>query len=188
MRFRLFLGLAAALLVLTGCSGGAAAPPPVRAPSSAPEFNAADVMFLQMMIPHHEQGVEIVRLARDHQVRPAVAELAAAIEATQRSEAEDMKGWLRDWGQPATADASAHAGHGGMPMTSPDLIGALKSAPGAEFERRFLDILAGHQHQAVEMSQTETSTGKNPAARDLAHRIVESRTAEIKQLLGYTTT
>jgi uncharacterized protein (DUF305 family) len=171
--------LAVVALLLTGC--GATAAPPAH--------NAADVMFLQMLIPRNQQGIEIVRLAADHPLPSPLNELAAAIESTQRTETDDMKRWLRDWGEPETMDMNpqAHAGHGGMKMTSPDLLGTLRAAPDAEFTRKFLDVLTGQQQGAVELAQTENGAGGgvNAQARDLARRVIESRTAEVKQLLNF---
>ncbi|WP_328447070.1 MULTISPECIES: DUF305 domain-containing protein [unclassified Amycolatopsis] len=174
--------LVAVALLLAGCGSGATA--------SAPSYNAADVMFLQMLIPQNQQGIEIVRLVRDRGSLPAdLKVLAAAIESTQQTEIDDMKNWLRDWHQPEAMDMNpqAHAGHGGMQMTAPDLVGTLKTAPEAEFGRKFLDVLTGQQQGAVELAQTEngTSGGVNAQARDLARRVIESRSAEVKQLLNF---
>ncbi|WP_225439906.1 DUF305 domain-containing protein [Amycolatopsis eburnea] len=177
------LVLAVVALLLTGCGSGAT--------PATPSHNAADVMFLQMLIPQNEQGIEIVRLAADRPVPASLKELSAAIEVTQRTEVDQMKGWLRAWNEPASMDANpqAHAGHGGMKMTAPDLVGALKSAPDPEFTRKFLDVLTGQQQGAVELAQTENGTngGVHPEVRDLARRVIESRTAEVKQLLNFKT-
>ncbi len=175
------LVLAVVALLLTGCSSGAT--------PAAPSHNAADVMFLQMLIPQNEQGIEIAHLAAGRTVPAPLKELAAAIEVTQRTEVDQVKSWLRAWNEPETMDANpqAHAGHGGMKMTAPDLVGALKSAPDQEFTRKFLDVLTGQQQGAVELAQSEngTSGGVNAEARDLARRVIESRTAEVKQLLNF---
>ncbi|MET8993982.1 DUF305 domain-containing protein [Amycolatopsis sp. NPDC004169] len=168
--------LAVVALLLTGCATTA----------TPPQYNAADVMFLQMLIPQNEQGIEIVKLASARPVPAELKELAAAIEVTQKTEVEDMRRWLREWNQPETVSPQAHAGHGGMKMTSPDLVGALRTAPDGEFTRKFLDVLTGQQQGAVELAETENGTGGgvNAQARDLARRVIESRTAEVKQLLN----
>lgn len=167
--------LAVVALLLTSC-----------ATAAPPQHNAADVMFLQMLIPQNQQGIEIVRLAAARPVPAALKELAAAIEVTQQTEVDDMRRWLREWNEPETVAPEAHAGHGGMRMTSPDLVGALRTAADAEFTRRFLDVLTGQQQAAVELAQTENGPngGVNAQARDLARRVIESRTAEVKQLLN----
>lgn len=177
MKFR--LALAAGLLTLTGCGpGGSAAPP---------EFNNTDVMFLQMMIPHHQQGVDIARLAKDHGLRPEIQVLANAIDVTQVNEIADMRAWLEGWAQPATGDAApdAHAHHGGTRLTTPDEVAELKQAGPAEFEKLFVNILTAHQHNAVELARTEAAGGASFKTKDLANRIIQSRTGEIKQLLGF---
>ncbi|WP_460438464.1 DUF305 domain-containing protein [Amycolatopsis stemonae] len=171
--------LAVVALLLTGCSATAA----------PPAYNAADVMFLQMLIPQNQQGIEIVRLAANRQLPGELKVLAAAIESTQQTEIDDMKGWLRAWSQPETMDLNpqAHAGHGGMQMTAPDVVGALRTASDREFTRKFLDVLTGQQQGAVELARTENgaSGGVNGPARDLARRVIESRTAEVRQLLDF---
>lgn len=59
----------------------------------------------------------------------------------------------------------------------------LKTASGADFEVKFLSLLTGHQHNAVEMTQLETADGVNPQVRDLAKRIKDSRSEQIAQML-----
>src|SRR5581483_10813495 len=142
------LAVLAAALTLTGCAtAGSGAGEPVgrggttsaAAATPATGFNATDVMFLQMMVPHLEQGRQIAALARTHPTRRDVAMLAAAIESTQATEIETMSGWLRTWGQPASASADAHAAHGGGPATSPEEIAVVAGTSGADFERAFLN-------------------------------------------------
>jgi uncharacterized protein (DUF305 family) len=148
-------------------------------------FNAADVMFLQMMVLHHGQGIDIARLAAERPVRAEVKTLAAAIETTQATEMATMADWLREWGQPATADPDAHAAHGGMPGTSPAEFAALRRADGAAFERTLLDLLIAHQDDAVQLARGELAAGHNHRVRDLARRIDLSRSAQVKQMLSY---
>jgi uncharacterized protein (DUF305 family) len=161
-------------------STGTATPAPDTAAG-----NAADVMFLQMMVPHHEQGLTLVRLAATRAARPEVRMLAAAIASTQVTEAATMSGWLRRWGQPATGPAHAHAAHGGMPGTSAEELAALAGTAGTGFERAFLNLLIAHQDDAVQLARMELATGADPGVRDLAGRIATSRSAQISQLLGY---
>ncbi|MEU8076843.1 DUF305 domain-containing protein [Catellatospora citrea] len=180
---------AAALALLAGC-GTAAPEPAAYQPPTAPRadatFNATDVMFLQMMVTHHTQGLEMVKLARTRQTSEEVAMLAGAIEVTQTTELEVMQGWLTGWGEPATAghDPNAHASHGGLPITGADEMAALRKASAAQFQTTFLNLLIGHQHNAVEMARMETDGGVNPQVKDLANRITLSRNEQIKQMLG----
>ncbi len=182
----------AGLLLLSGCgvfgSGAASTPTgPVSTVVETNEFNPVDVMFLQMAVPHHRTGLEIVKLAKDGPVRVEVKTLAAAIEVTQLSEVDSMLKWLSDWKQPETAgdNPQLHAGHGGDHSTSPEAIAQVGATASGEFEKAFLNLLISHQHNAVEIAKMEREGGINPQAKALAERIFQSRTGQISQMLGY---
>lgn len=180
--------LVACAVVLSGCNSVGSPPAAQNTPQTAAStgpFNATDVMFLQMMVPHHAQGIEIVRLAKSRPVRNEVKLLAAAIESTQANEAETMAGWLAAWGRPASAAPDEHAAHGGMPGTSAAEIAALVKAGDADFERKFLNMLIAHQDDAIQMARLEKSGGADKLAKELADRIDKSRSAQIQQMKGF---
>ncbi|MEU0486855.1 DUF305 domain-containing protein [Streptosporangium sp. NPDC006013] len=171
-----------------GHGAGQGVPSPSPAPPTGTAegvaFNAPDVMFLQMMVPHNAQVVRLVRLARERQVRPEVSELAEAIGVTQERESSTMSGLLAAWGQPATAPDDEHAAHGGMPGVSDEEVAALVTAPPAEFERRFLDMLIAQQDDASQMAKVEVATGLHAKVTEMAKRVDVSRTAQIAQMLA----
>ncbi|WP_410660259.1 DUF305 domain-containing protein [Amycolatopsis sp. lyj-112] len=194
MKFRLIL--VAGLVALAGCGTGDGSPSTAGAPLSpvpqsatgAPasaEYNDADVMFLQMMAAHNDQGVEIVKLvhAKQAQQQP-LKDLAAAIEATQQSETSDLRNRLKAWGKPETGsvDPHAHHHHGGDGLTDKGLLEALSKKDGPEFTLDFVDILVAHQHNGVALARTELKDGKNPDSKAFAQRVVDSRTGEVQQL------
>ncbi|WP_433057372.1 DUF305 domain-containing protein [Dactylosporangium sp. CS-033363] len=172
-----------AAFLLAGCAAVPAQPAPAGTQQRV--FNDTDVMFSQMMVAHHGQALEMVRLARSKAEREDVRTLAAAIDVTETDELKTMQVWLETWGSPPAADASAHAGHGGAHGANPDDLKALQSASGRDFETKFLNLLIAHQHNAIEIARMETGSGVNPGALDLAKRIDESRTAEIQQMLQF---
>lgn len=196
MRLRRTL-VVATLLLLGGCAGAptgpvATAPRPGPVGSTGPTpsvgagaFNDTDVMFLQMMVVHHGQGLTLVRLVPERARRDEVKTLAAAIDVTQEAEQRDMRNWLRGWGRATEADPAAHvhADHGGLPLLGPEQLSALALTGGTRFETDFLNLLIGHQHNAVELARMETRSGIHPEVRDLARRIDLSRTAQIDQML-----
>lgn len=177
-------------LLLTACGGADEAPSePASAASDAPAasgYNDTDVMFLQMMIAHHKQGVEMAQVAADRAKRDDVRNLAAAVVATQKEEVKTMTSWLREWSKPTTSDhpPGMHTAHGGQPATGPKEIKTLKRTKGAAFEPAFINLFVGHQHNAVEMADMETSKGGNAEAKAFAKRVKESRTGQIRQLLA----
>ncbi|MFC4059009.1 DUF305 domain-containing protein [Planomonospora corallina] len=165
-----------------GMTGGTPAPAATAAaPQPSATFNDADVMFAQMMIPHHEQAVEMSELAATRAADPEVKELAQKIQGAQDPEITTMTGWLRAWGE-ATVPQGGHAGHG-MPgmMTEGDLA-MLEEAEGAEFDRMFSQMMISHHKGAVEMARTEQAQGLNPEAVRLARTIETAQQAEIEQM------
>ena len=200
-RNRLPVLLTGVVLLLAGCGAGpdpgadrqpaaGAGHRPAGTPAdpgpAGTAHNDADVMFLQMMVTHHGQGLQMVRIAEAKTTREEIRTLAAAIDVTQTDEVSTMVGWLTSWREPTGADphASAHAHHGGMPATGPAEIEALRRASGTDFDRTFLNLLVAHQQNAADTAGTETSAGLNFQTRELARRIEESRRAEVAQMLA----
>lgn len=150
------------------------------------DHNQADIMFAQMMIPHHSQAVEMSDIILAKSGMPAeVAALATKIKAAQAPEIQQMTGWLAGWGAPTAM--GDHSGHGMTGMVDDSGIEKLKSATGADAAKLFLEQMIGHHEGAIEMAQQEISAGKSPDAVKLGHDIVDAQQAEItrmKQLLA----
>ncbi|RCV55862.1 DUF305 domain-containing protein [Marinitenerispora sediminis] len=171
-----------AALLLTGCAadGDAPAAEPTASASeqASARHNDADVMFAQMMIPHHEQAVEMARLA-EGRAGDGVAELAGAIEAAQGPEIEQLESMLEAWGEEPESGSMDH----GMPgMMSDEDMADLESATGDAFDQRFLELMIAHHEGAIEMAETEIDGGENPEAVALAEQVVEDQRAEIAQM------
>ena len=71
------------------------------------QHNGQDVMFAQAMSAHHEQGVEMAKLAVTRANNPAVKTLAGQIERTQGQQIQTMTGWLKSWGVTPSRATSA---------------------------------------------------------------------------------
>ncbi|WP_457946193.1 DUF305 domain-containing protein [Pseudarthrobacter sp. alpha12b] len=160
---------------------------PSAMPSANADHNQADVMFAQMMIPHHAQAVEMSGIILAKPDMPAeVTALATKIKAAQAPEIEQMTGWLKGWNVPTMM--SDHSGHGMTGMVDDDGIDKLKSATGPEAARLFLEQMIGHHEGAIDMAQQEISAGKFPDAVKLGHDIVAAQQAEITQMKQLLTT
>ncbi|MFI9489896.1 DUF305 domain-containing protein [Promicromonospora sp. NPDC052451] len=174
----------AGALALTGCSGSA--DPEQDTATAAGEHTAhndADVMFAQMMIPHHEQAIEMadVVLARPD-ADPQVTELATQIKAAQAPEIETLGQWLDTWGAERTSEHGGHAGMDGM--MSEDDMQMLADAAGPEADRLFLEQMIVHHQGAVEMAQEEVESGEDAGAVEMARTIVDTQAAEIETMEG----
>jgi uncharacterized protein (DUF305 family) len=177
-----------------GCSSGStkddaaplAAGEVTAAAAASSAHNSNDVMFLQMMIVHIGQGRELAALAGQRSTREDVKNLATAVDATQGEEAKVMTTWLQGWDEPTQSahDPNMHANHGGLPALGTEQMADLKRAAAADFDRMFLNLLIGHQHNAVELTNlVGDGSGKNPETQDLARRIKESRSDQISLML-----
>jgi uncharacterized protein (DUF305 family) len=100
--------------------------PMMTAPAADGDHNQADVMFSRMMIPHHEDAIEMAKLAQTRSNNPDVKALATQIQAAQQPEIEQMKGWLATWNEPTMPpgmgpDGMGQGGNipGGMPTGMP---------------------------------------------------------------------
>ena len=187
--------LAAAPLALTltlaGCATGGGNPMPGMdhggMTSSPPadanaEFNEADAMFAMMMIPHHQQAVEMSDLILGKSgVDPRVEELAQQIKDAQAPEIELMESWLDDWGMEDQMDDTDDMHHGDGMMSADDMA-ALEAADGAEASRLYLEQMIVHHEGAVDMAQSELEDGTNPDALELAQTIIDTQTAEIEAM------
>lgn len=151
-------------------------------PASA-NFDSADVMFDQMMIPHHQQAVAMAQLVPSRTENPAVRALATAIEGAQQPEIDQMTAQLKSWDQPtAMPQAGGHGGHSMSGMMSDDQMDQLKSLSGSAFDRMWLQMMIEHHQGAVEMANTELAQGKNEETKKLARSIVDAQQKEIAQM------
>lgn len=142
------------------------------------EFNAADSMFVMMMIPHHQQAIEMSNMIlAKNGVDQRVLDLAQQIKDAQAPEIELMQSWLTDWGM------TSSEGMGGMSqgdrMMSDDDMAALQAADGAQAARVYLQQMIEHHQGAIEMAQDELDDGANSDVLALAEQILTSQTAEI---------
>ena len=146
--------------------------------SPSAQVNAADEMFVIMMIPHHEQAVEMsdTILGKDG-IDDQVQALAQQIKDAQAPEIELMQSWLTNGGMSSSGDMSG-MGHGVGMMSDGDMA-ALEAADGAEAARLFLEQMIVHHEGAIEMAQTELDQGANEEVIALAQAILDTQTTEI---------
>jgi uncharacterized protein (DUF305 family) len=145
------------------------------------EFNDADAMFVTMMIPHHEQEVEMSEaiLAKDG-IDERVLTLAEQIRDAYEPEIERMESLLDQWeiDDDVEPDDDDDDDDGNAWMSEGDWE-ALEAADGSAAERLYLEgLIEGHE-AAVEMAKTEMDEGINPDALEVAQRIIEVHTAEL---------
>ncbi|ASU86398.1 DUF305 domain-containing protein [Nocardiopsis gilva YIM 90087] len=176
----------AGTVILAACGGtgggDGAAPTTEQTATAAADFNDTDAEFARMMIPHHEQAVEMSDLAEKNQAGTQVQDLADKISAAQGPEVRKLKGMLTTWGEkPLSDDAAAEVMDG---MLTPDQMADLRKATGTEFDQLYLELMVEHHEGAVEMAQKEIHDGVNADAMQMAEDIVDAQESEISSMKG----
>ena len=157
-----FLVAAISLILLSGCAT-------VEEANSG--FSPSDINFAEMMIPHHEQAIEMSDIAFKNTTNPAVLQLAKEIKDAQAPEIDLMKSW------PGVKE-STHAGHVMDGMLSEDELNALRGASDAEFDQLFLKGMIKHHQGAIEMAM-DVKDSKSKVVADLSAAIIKQQEIEI---------
>lgn len=151
-------------------------------PESA-DFNDADVMFAQMMTPHHEQAIEMSDIALDPNTgaSAAIIALATQIKGAQDPEISQMKNLLTTWGKTMETGTMDHSSSmdGMLSLEDLDTLGQLK---GAEFDKAWAKGMIAHHEGAITMANDVLASGKNSEILTLAKAVISGQTAEIEIL------
>lgn len=178
---------------------GAPGQPTRRLPSTTtgklPPASAADVQFMQGMIMHHGQAVEMTALIPSHTENKELRSLGARISSSQTSEINFMKRWLTARGQPISMQMAGMKGmdamHHSMPlmpgMLTPEQMDALRNAKGAEFDHLFLTGMIQHHNGALTMVKDLFDTagaGQDAELFDFATDADNTQRVEIRIMQG----
>ena len=173
-------------------------PPSTRA--KLPPRSLADVEFMQGMIMHHAQAIEMTALIPSHTENKDLRSLGARISSSQDDEIKFMKRWLTARGEPASMQDAMPAMHDShisghnmaamnlMPgMLTPEQMEALRKATGAEFDRLFLTGMVQHHQGALTMVKDLFETagaGQDAEIFGFATDVDTGQRAEIKIMQG----
>jgi uncharacterized protein (DUF305 family) len=151
------------------------------------QYTGADIKFMQGMIGHHAQAVDMVALVPSRTSSDDVRKLALRIDVSQQDEMKMMQGWLKDRGQ-RLPDPRAHNMMGAtlMPgMLTPEEMAILAAAKGAEFDRLFLEGMIKHHAGAITMVQELFATvgaGQTPEIFSFASDVDADQRMEIDRM------
>jgi uncharacterized protein (DUF305 family) len=122
-------------------------------PSIAPRHTAADAAFMQGMIGHHAQAIEMVALLKTRTASQDMQLLGLRIEVSQNDEIKLMQTWLRERGESVPSEHAHHmAGAKLMPgMLTKEQMSRLSASKGTEFDRLFLELMIQHHEGALTM-------------------------------------
>jgi len=143
------------------------------------ELSSDDIMFLQMMIPHHQQAIDMSDLALTKSTDSELLALAKDIRDEQAAEIVKMKAWLDKAG--ADLDPGHSMGHGMGGMLSDSELAALEAATGKSFDLLWLKGMTGHHDGAIDMAAM-IEDADNDEIKSFGQAIVTSQSAQNKQM------
>jgi len=152
-------------------------------------YSPADVGFMQGMIVHHQQAVDMSALAEERTNTPEILAVAGRIDASQKDEMDFMRGWLTDRSEPVEMAGMGHAGHSDMVgMATPEQMEALEAARGTNFDRLFLEMMVRHHQGAVTMVEelhSQRGTAADPVMYEFTSEVVNDQQAEIERMNAF---
>ena len=164
-------------MALTGCAASTTSDSMHdHSTQAAGDLSSDDVMFLQMMIPYHQQAIDISDLALTKSADPELLALAKNIRDEQSAEIVKMKAWLEE------ANASSHSDSHSMDgMLSDSELEALDKATGKSFDSLWLRAMTGHHTGAIDMA-TMIENAKSAEINSFGEGIVASQSAQNKAM------
>ncbi len=156
-------------------------------------YSPDDVRYMQDMIHHHQQAVEMVKLVKGRTTRQELLDIAERITASQADEIKFMQTWLRERGEAAPDPSAGHGAHDHAAMA--DMAGmatreqmiALAAAKGPEFERQFLERMIAHHEGAVTMTENllkQPGSAYDPVLENFTSEVTTEQRAEINRMTG----
>jgi len=146
--------------------------------SSNANYTGADIMFLQMMIPHHQQAIDISNLAMKASQDAELKELAKIIARDQAAEIKQMKAWLTDAG---ASEDMGHSMDGMGGMLNDDELAALSAATGKEFDVLWLKGMTEHHDGAIHMTQM-IEDAQNADIKVFGTKVIKDQSEQIDQM------
>lgn len=175
-------------------------------------YSPADVNFMQSMIPHHQQALEMAVLVGERSNLAELADIAGRIEASQSDEIDFMQGWLRERdeatelpdmamqhgaehaaaGQPSAKHAMTHyskaerSRHLGMQgMATPKQMAELAASESTAFDRLFLQLMIAHHEGAIDMVNDlldQPGSAYDPILFEFAGDVKNDQRVEIERM------
>lgn len=143
---------------------------------ASPEGSEADRLFIEQMIPHHEDALTMASLAATRARRPEILKLARDIQRTQQAEIDQMKAWYAEWFGGEIPARGTRA----MAMAHAPNLEALRTS--SDFDQQFIVEMIPHHQMAVMMAQMVGASTERPEMKRLAEDIITAQSREIEAM------
>lgn len=152
-----------------------------------------DQEFIDMMIPHHQSGVEMAKLAQERAEHPELKQFADEVVAAQDSEIARMRQWRQAWfgsdsapakdGEAGMADMEMGQGMRSGAMDMNEMVDGLRTAD--PFDKAFIEVMVPHHESALQMAKQAQERAEHPEIKGLADAIVAAQTRDVSRMMGW---
>lgn len=143
------------------------------------EAGAVDAMFIEQMVPHHQDAIDMAEMAITSAEHPEVVELAESIKESQSAENEQMREWYSEWFDAEVPDVGGRGMRGPMMGAETDLD-RLRDAE--DFDKEFIEQMVPHHQMAIMMAQMARRSTNRPEMQQLTDSIIETQSREIEDM------
>ncbi len=153
-------------------------------PAGTVPASGMDAMFIEQMIPHHDDAIEMAELALTRAEHPEIRQLAADIKRTQTAENAQMRTWYREWFGTSVPDVGGSSWMmGGMMGSGGTDMADLEVAE--PFDKAFIEAMIPHHQTAIMMSRMAGGASGRPEMRGLTSSIIEAQSTEIDKMRAW---
>lgn len=149
------------------------------------EPSESDIEFVQAMVPHHQQAMQMTSLVYDRTDDPDLELFVQRMDISQQDEIELMEDWLLERGEVFGSDGMHHTGELMPGMLTEEQLAELEAAEGEEFDRLFLESMINHHLGAIGMVDELVSAedgGQDAGVFRLAQHIDSDQRIEISRM------
>lgn len=186
MRAALTVVVAIVVSIAAGACQSSPPKPTPEPPSSSSQVggptvgSATDIAFLENMVVHHQQALELTALVPGRSANPALDGLANQITAQQQTELQGCQAQLLQWEAPGKPSAEHVADIPGM--VDQATIETLRRSHGPAFDKLWLESMIAHHRGAITMARNEIEHGQSPEAISIAQSLAPRQQTEIDQM------
>lgn len=144
--------------------------------SESSDFNRNDVMFMNMMIVHHNQAIEMAELSENRTENENILELSNNISEAQVRENKQMTEWMQELGY----NPGNH--HRMAGMASREEMQQLRDSSGSEYNKLFAELMIEHHEGGIAMAQNFYNSGENTDLREMQGQMIEAQQNEIEKM------
>lgn len=142
-----------------------------------------DAMFIEQMIPHHDDAIAMAELALTRAEHPEIKQLAKDIKRTQTIENAQMRQWYRAWFDTSVPDTGGSSGM--MGRLGSGMVDMMDLSAAKPFDKAFIEQMIPHHQMAIMMSQMAGNSTSRPEMRDLTQSIIDVQSTEITMMQAW---